>query len=60
MNVPSNGTIHQAGEWVPLASLTVTVFHLRRWIRVLGAKDESEVRRLSKGATLDGPAKVEF
>lgn len=37
----------------PLAS----EFHLRRWIHIWGAKDEPDVRRLSKGATLDGAAK---
>jgi 2,6-dihydroxypseudooxynicotine hydrolase len=31
-------------------------FHLRRWLHIWGARDEAEVRRLSKGATLDGAA----
>src|SRR6266849_2997165 len=35
----------------------VSDFHLRRWIHIWGAKDEADVRRLSKGATLDGAAK---
>ena len=35
----------------------VSAFHLRRWIHIWGAKDEADVRRLSKGATLAGAAK---
>ena len=35
----------------------ISDFHLRRWLHVWGAKDEADVRRLSKGATLDGAAR---
>ncbi len=35
----------------------VSDFHLRRWIHIWGAKDEGDVRGLSKGATLNGAAK---